>query len=42
MSKCRYDYNGYKTVWLLKTDLTPKTLKKYGIITTQKRTNEIA
>ena len=36
MSACRYDYSGYHRTWLSKSDLTPKTLKKYGINTTCK------
>lgn len=31
MGKSCFDYQGYRTQWLCKSDLTPKFLKRYGI-----------
>ena len=39
-SKSRYDYYGYKSTWLSKSDLTPKNLKLYGINASLKEIKE--
>ena len=31
MGRSCFDYDGYHKSWLVKSDLTPKQLKKYGI-----------
>ena len=36
MSKSCFDYSGYGYTWIKKSDLTPKTLKRYGINTSVK------
>ena len=35
-SKCRCDYYGYGREWLTKSDLTPKTLRRFGILANTK------
>ena len=37
MSKACVDYDGYGRIWLCKSDLTPKKLKRYGINATCKQ-----
>lgn len=36
------DYYGYRTKWLNRSDLSVKTLKKYGVNTTTKKIKEKA
>ncbi len=40
-SVSRYDKEGYGKDWLSKSDLTPKSLRKYGIYATQKEINSV-
>ncbi len=39
MGKACCDYRGYGREWLSKSDLKPKTLRKYGIKATVKQIN---